>query len=471
MKLKSIGFETELDVGSRSAFLNAIGRSVGDKVGVLEIDSEYYDNQVEFKSVPGIGLDSFGAFRDGVKDMLLSTPLGKPFALSPSFVGTHFHLFFEDEDGTPVSEVSRYGKSLAVHLTYLEVAKFFREWVNLVPTTNNGILEFNEYKSAFLKTPLKAELERVLTSNNVSKYFDHRHMGSVMRDQLNAKGFSYAYSNIGNDRPKYQPVIWSYARPGGKPLSFEVRLLPNAYFFLKKEEEFKAFVEKMAAEVEYLFKVSATEGIRINRISRSAIAALQSGMLSLYCATRNNLTKEDALKHIDACIAYAEEAYAFAHTDTAITEENRNYEFNGFSFSFWPADEVSDSSDAYVDVNVPSAGNQEMSASYAEFTERLGIRVGVLEANSSSDDDDDDEVDEERWVEDDDDDDDDEVQQSQEQAAASLNAYVSTNGVECTCPSCVSLRELRSSANVQQSENADTATVTAFPQADENIPF
>lgn len=55
MKLKSIGIECELDVISRSNWMEANDFEYEATYRNIAIcDSEYYDNQVEFKTVPGI---------------------------------------------------------------------------------------------------------------------------------------------------------------------------------------------------------------------------------------------------------------------------------------------------------------------------------------------------------------------------------------------------------------------------------
>ena len=60
---------------------------------------------------------------------------------------------------------------------YLEVLDFFATWAGeLNVDQETSLTARSQFEQSVKLAPFKEELRRVLTSNNVSKYFDYRYM-------------------------------------------------------------------------------------------------------------------------------------------------------------------------------------------------------------------------------------------------------------------------------------------------------
>lgn len=271
--------------------------AIGDVIdGIAEVDDEYYDNQVEFKTVPGIGFDKLEDFRSVIVKELAGHRRHFPYSSSPSFVGTHVHSFLSRDDGTKVTQPTRYGKRYAALRAYYHVTKFFHSWFSQLDLSPEGRVLKGETKTAWNVDVLRTELLRVLTSNNVSKFFDVRYMDGALARNLSAMNLNYAYSSIGNDRPKYQPVIWSLARDNGKPTSLEVRLFPNAMFLLSEKEAMEAAVRDVVEAVSISDGWTAVRNRTTAPALRYAIRELHLSMCKMLCATMHTWRYDDAKK-------------------------------------------------------------------------------------------------------------------------------------------------------------------------------
>lgn len=138
----------------------------------------------------------------------------------PDFVGTHIHLF------------NWYGPTNKGHIqvvarVFAEMATFWKKYYE-----DDRIADI--YKNY--------ELRRLSTSNNLLKFLDHNVFFGKLRSILDYNWQSYQYKDIGYDRPKYAPVIWSHAR-WGKEYSLELRYISNTYYLLEDPVVIKQLID------------------------------------------------------------------------------------------------------------------------------------------------------------------------------------------------------------------------------------
>lgn len=177
-------------------------------------------------------------------------------------------MFFEQQDLQ--STIKQ--KSYILASLYVEMVEFFYKWCKTMQVQEgNEYIVSNAKKTAYHVTPLRNELLRVLTSNNISKYFDYKIMRGALKRNLYEAGYSYVYSSIGNDRPKYQPLIWSLPRDDGKPLSLEARIFPNSYFLMNSPEEIKLVIDEMIERLNVLHNLDATKTTTLELFSLKQI--------------------------------------------------------------------------------------------------------------------------------------------------------------------------------------------------------
>lgn len=190
----------------------------------IEMDREYYSNQIEFKlhSTDDLRwwIDVFKRFLvDLYREVRWVKCTAKPF------IGTHIHLFLE-KDGVPYSLVAR-GKKLPI---FDYVYNYFSRWI----TWEDSIISMRN---------LWNEALRLTTNHNILRHFDRNVMWDKMRKQLDEFGFNYEMFHWGINRPKYTPVLWSLFNPTtGKPHSLEIRAIPNSWFITSTTEEVYKFV-------------------------------------------------------------------------------------------------------------------------------------------------------------------------------------------------------------------------------------
>lgn len=138
----------------------------------------------------------------------------------PDFVWTHIHLF---NSYSPTSK----GHIQITERVFQEMASFWKKFYE-----DDRIAHI--YKTY--------ELKRLSTSNNLLKFLDHNVFFGKLRDILDYNCQAYQYRDIGYDRPKYAPVIWSHAR-WGKEYSLELRYISNTYYLLEDPVKIKQLID------------------------------------------------------------------------------------------------------------------------------------------------------------------------------------------------------------------------------------
>lgn len=189
----------------------------------LEVEDEYYTNQLEVKTkqIPY----TEAAIADTQQAVIQFAEKLSPVWLvaqnkAPEFVGTHIHMFLTNNSGTPLTDETypKEWKNLVLANTYMHIASFFMEALSIHSANN-----------AFRLDVLFRELDRITRSNSLGKYYDYNNSW-ILANILQVHWERHVFSDIGNNKPKYQWLIWSLARPGWKPTSLEIRLIPNMMF-------------------------------------------------------------------------------------------------------------------------------------------------------------------------------------------------------------------------------------------------
>lgn len=237
-------------------------------------DKEYYGTQYEVKFAP------FTASEENI--WLVSDFFWKLYSKhdciqnnGPDFVWTHIHIF---NDYSPTHK----WLFNVMALVFKEMADFWK-----------GIYE-DEWVSIQYKVK---ELKRLVTSNNLLKFFDCNVLSNQLRKIHTASSFSFQYRDIGNDRPKYAPVIWSPSR-GWKAYSLELRYISNTYFLLEDPAKIRTLIQNCVDTV----NVMTSEPIEVHKDSiQIAIKSILTSYITLTAllyGTQNNRS----LRHVEEMI-------------------------------------------------------------------------------------------------------------------------------------------------------------------------
>lgn len=218
---------------------NEIGQTILESKDFsgIEIDKEYYINQIEIKTkrIP-FSVDSIANTQKAV--LTFGNEIGNIYSLNwqnkaPEFVWTHFHMFLEDDKWNPITDSNypKMWKNFVLLHWYIYLLEFF---ANVYAAKAKWLANFNMNTFYY-------ELDRVTRSNNLSKYYDYNNSGTLSKI-LNTYNEKYVFSNIWDDKPKYQWLIWSLSRPSWKPTSLEFRLIPNSFFLSSSPELLEGFI-------------------------------------------------------------------------------------------------------------------------------------------------------------------------------------------------------------------------------------
>lgn len=187
--LKKFGIECEL-VSNGSTQRRTSPNNVYFPYKDIEIaeDDEYYSEMVEYKlKATTPTTSSINQFQEFIK-----TKLDNGFYVNGgNWTGTHIHMFLEN-NGKPF-EIKRNCKMDITHYLMRELYSYFKQ--------NKESITGNIY--------YLLDLERVVRSHNIWRYFDGERMGNAMRGNMQMFGFDYKQFSSGVDRPKYSPCIWS----------------------------------------------------------------------------------------------------------------------------------------------------------------------------------------------------------------------------------------------------------------------
>ncbi len=255
--------------------------STGEELKVA-YDKEYYGTQYEVKFAP------FTANEENI--WLVSDFFWKLYGKNdciqnngPDFVWTHIHIF---NDYSPTHK----GLLNVMALVFKEMADFWK-----------GIYE-DEGLSIQYK---ERELKRLVTSNNLLKFFDHNLLWGQLRKINTALSFGFQYRDIWNDRPKYAPVIWSPSR-WGKAYSLELRYISNTYFLLEDPEKIKNLIQECVNIVSTMTSESVDVHKNSIPIAIKSILTSYITLTALLYGTQNNRSLRDVEEVIRELLPFAE---------------------------------------------------------------------------------------------------------------------------------------------------------------------
>lgn len=228
-------------------------------------DKEYYNTQYEVKfrwfdpavnNIAGVS-DYFGLLywkHDSIQNKW------------PDFVWTHIHIF---NGYWPNSK----GHLHVVNRVFDEMASFWTKF-------------YEDDRIAHIYKMY--ELKRLSTSNNLLKFLDHNIMFGRLKSILEYNCQQYQYKDIGYDRPKYAPVIWSHAR-WGKEYSLELRYISNTYYLL----EDPVIIKQLVTDCEYIVNEVTTHNDEDIEETKRLIKSILNNYLiitTLSYGIQNNLS-------------------------------------------------------------------------------------------------------------------------------------------------------------------------------------
>jgi len=233
---------------------------------------EYYSSQIEFN-----------VWRDGPRCLKIKKmfdwihdkiPDYNITEKGPAFIGTHIHFQFAIGGNTIQHKLRR--KKYIVYLLLLRLYnKTFKKMLN------NDKISTIEIKT------IHQEIWRLISNHNINiyrdeKFFDWK-LANIRRKHTNLR---YYYTNWRN-KPKYQPMLWANATPG-KPLTFEVRMIPNMLAMNVK------VLRKIVKQVQIAFNTKGSKTLNIKKdifTERETLCMLYkdaNGVLSDRPPIRNN---------------------------------------------------------------------------------------------------------------------------------------------------------------------------------------
>lgn len=230
-KIAKIGIEFEFDIPLKidrvMPFAEAFVREwnqTDTKWFIIEVDREYYSNQIEFKLRATDNIEEwlayFQQFIHGCyQHMSDISCIGTPF------VWTHMHLFLE-KDWVPYDKMAR-GKKMPI---FSYMYRKFEEFLSFNPENLKWDIVRNEAL-------------RLASNHNILRYFDSTYLKNWIKRNLERHWLCYPMFHRWIDRPKYAPVIWSFANiVTWKPHSLELRAIPNSWLITAPPEELYEFV-------------------------------------------------------------------------------------------------------------------------------------------------------------------------------------------------------------------------------------
>jgi len=183
------------------------------------IVQEYYKNQIEFNiGWSSIEFENLHKFIDVIPDHLAMT------WQEPAYVGTHVHMIIKDN----IKTISRRlcWKKYKVFLALLKfLNNYFDKAINILYT--NTARESMERSRNKYHQLLANELKRIINNHNINIYRDRKIFKRELTKTKHAiTRLEYHYTNWSN-KPKYQPMLRASATSTGKPLTLEIRSIPN----------------------------------------------------------------------------------------------------------------------------------------------------------------------------------------------------------------------------------------------------
>ena len=236
---------------------------------VFWMTHEYYNSQIEYNiwrdSQKCHKIKKFYNWLDKHKIEYLLTDN------SPSYVGTHIHFLLAKWD-EPINFRLRRKK----YQVYLSLLKYYNR-------TYKEILKNKSLKKNYKFSCIK-DIERLVVNHNINIYRDSKFFdGQLDRIRKKITWLKYYYINWKN-KPKYQPMLWANQR-SGKPLTFEVRAIPNTLALdIKKLRE-------IIREIKKAFNTKKSKIIKI----KSEIVSERTDLCNLW---REMADKDSWGKHV-----------------------------------------------------------------------------------------------------------------------------------------------------------------------------
>ena len=137
-------------------------------------DVEYYNTQLEFKKYPS----AYSKFKTSIsiwKTFILKKLLNGFRLNGRDWVGTHFHLFLTKEDGSELKQK----KDVKVPIVRYFLKEIFVHFSNI----SKEEWDSNQF--------IKYELERIVRSHSIWRYFDKDRMNEMLRNNMRMLGFDY----------------------------------------------------------------------------------------------------------------------------------------------------------------------------------------------------------------------------------------------------------------------------------------
>ncbi len=295
MNLDKIGIELELNVGNYRQYYQNMSSSFLSKIQIdtqntsrgnpemggfrilpsgirVWLTDEYYSSQCEWKFYPE-PLSKLPVLKKLMIDIVEATDWDIIHNEIPAFVGTHIHLFFKENKK--------------------EITKFVRGKTILSAL----LMEYFYY--FFLETDIpqkvvRKELERLCFNHNILQKLDYKQLNKGIRTNLNKKGFDYYYTNM--PKSKYQPVHWSNPN-NGKPLTLELRFIPNAFFQFASVDTIHDFITTVEDKVGYINSLPYDDFLVEHEKNKTECIYWHSKLLDLYLEKMEGCS----LSHLPVC--------------------------------------------------------------------------------------------------------------------------------------------------------------------------
>jgi len=192
----------------------------------LQIDREYYSDQVEFKLMRTPNLKEWiEYFQSFIRSVYSIFPWIKATTKN-HYVGCHIHYFI-NKDGELYTKFAQGKKIALVRMAYTKVCN----WITLYKK-----MGINKYVA-------RDEMSRLARNHNILRYFDSS-IWDALRNNLEEFHMTYQQFHNGTDRPKYTPVLWSLpSTTTWKPHSLEVRCIPNSFFLIEESSNIMSIGE------------------------------------------------------------------------------------------------------------------------------------------------------------------------------------------------------------------------------------
>lgn len=232
-KIAKIGIEFEFDIPWRIENVMPFAKHYVRQVNmantdyVVEVDREYYANQIEFKLRATENVNEWLQYFQEFIHSCYKFMVDVNCVWNP-FVGTHIHLFLE-KDGEPYNQLARWKKLPIFNYVYDKFTRFI-----------------SDSRKEFRPEVVAHEAKRLSYNHNILRHFDRQYLKDWIRKNLECAWLQYPLFHNGINRPKYAPVIWSLPNiDTWKPHSLEIRAIPNTWFLTATKDDMIEFIQNI----------------------------------------------------------------------------------------------------------------------------------------------------------------------------------------------------------------------------------